>query len=154
MKHFKHFIVAALLAPAFAHAGAQVVVKDAWVRATVTQQKATGAFMHLTASENTRLVDVRAAVAGVAELHEMSMDNDVMRMRRVPGIDLPSGTPVALKPGGYHIMLLGLRGPLSAGQIVPITLVFESPARKRSSIVVDAVVRPLASPGMPSPSSN
>lgn len=88
----KHFILAALLAAVFANTAAQVVVKDAWVRATVTQQKATGAFMQLTASEKIRLVDGRAPIAP-AELHEMSRDKDVMRMRQVPGIYLP-GMPV------------------------------------------------------------
>lgn len=145
----KHFILAALLAPAFANAYAQVVIKDAWVRATVPQQKASGAFMQLTASEKTRLVDVRAPVASTAELHEMSFDNDVMRMRQVSGIDLPAGVPVALQPGGYHIMLLGVHGPLRAGQVVPITLVFESANKQRSSIVVDAIVRSLAPSGGP-----
>ena len=73
----KHFILAALLAPALASAAVQVVVKDAWVRATVTQQKATGVFMQLITSERIRLVDVRASIAGAAELHEMSLDNDL-----------------------------------------------------------------------------
>jgi copper(I)-binding protein len=144
----KHFILAALLAPAFANALAQVVVKDAWVRATVPQQKATGAFMQLTASEKTRLVEVRAPIGATAELHEMSLDNDVMRMRQVPGIDLPAGASVSLKPGGYHIMLLGLSAPLAAGQVVPITLVFESAKKQRSTVLVDATVRPLAWPGV------
>jgi periplasmic copper chaperone A len=138
----KHIILAALLAPAFAHVCAQVVVTDAWVRTTIPQQKATGAFMQLTAAHGTRLVDVSSPVAGLAELHEMSVDRDVMRMRPVAGIDLPAGTTVALKPGGYHVMLMDLRRPLGNGQRVPVTLVFESPDKRRSSIEIDAVARP------------
>ena len=71
-------------------------------------------------------------------------------MRQVPNIAVVAGATVYLKPGGYHIMLLGLRSPLSAGQVVPITFVFESATKQRSSMVVDAIVRLLASPGVPS----
>lgn len=138
----KHIILAALLASAFANLCAQVVVKDAWVRATVPQQNATGAFMRLTATHDARLVEVRSPAAGIAELHQMSLDQDVMRMRRVAGIDLPAGVAVALKPGGYHIMLMDLRRPLGEGRRVPITLVFESADKRRSSVEIDAVARP------------
>jgi len=137
----KHIILAALLAPAFANVCAQVVVTDAWVRVTVPQQHATGAFMQLTAAHGARLVEVSSPVAGMAELHEMSVDRDVMRMRPVAGVDLPAGRAVALKPGGYHIMLMDLRQPLGEGRRVPITLVFESADKRRSSIEIDAVAR-------------
>lgn len=142
----KQMILAALLAPAFANVFAEVVVSDAWVRATVSQQKDTGAFMQLTSTETTRLVSIRSSVADTAELHEMSFDNNVMRMRQMPGLDLPARAAVYLKPGGYHIMLFRLHKPLSTGQLVPITLVFESSNKQRSSMVVDAIVRPLALP--------
>ena len=62
-----------------------VQVKEPWVRGTVAQQKATGAFMQLSAPQDMRLVEARSPVAGVVELHEMSMDNNVMKMRAVPG---------------------------------------------------------------------
>ena len=87
-------------------ASAQVAVTDVWVRATVQGQKATGAFMNLTAQKSTRLVGVKTEAASVAEIHEMKMENDVMRMKRVPFIDLPAGQTVALKPGGFHVMLI------------------------------------------------
>lgn len=138
----KHIILAALLAPACANVCAQVVVKDAWVRTTVAQQKATGAFMQLTAERDTRLVEVHSPVAGIAELHNMSVDHDVMRMRQVEGINLPAGISVALKPGAYHIMLMDLRRPLGEGQRIPITLVFESAGKRRSRVEIDAVARP------------
>ena len=70
---------------------AQVTVADPWVRGTVAQQRATGAFMKLTAPNGARLVEVRSPVAGVVEIHEMTLDNNVMRMRQVPMIDLPAG---------------------------------------------------------------
>ena len=91
---------------------AQVSVKDAWVRATVPHQKATGAFLQLTAVRDSRLVAVRSPVAGSTELHEMSMANNVMKMRAVDAVELPAGKAVGLKPGEYHIMLLGVKAPV------------------------------------------
>jgi periplasmic copper chaperone A len=97
-------------------------VQQAWIRATVVGQKGTGAFMRLTSKAGTRLVGVATPVAGVAEVHEMKMDGDVMRMRAVPELALPAGREVQFKPGGYHLMLLELKQPLMAGSEVPVTL--------------------------------
>ena len=81
-----------------------VSVQSAWARATVQGQKATGAFMTLTSKTDTRLVGVSTSVAGVAEVHEMKMDNNVMQMRALPdGLALPAGKAVALQPGGFHL---------------------------------------------------
>ena len=114
---------AALLLSGLAHA--QVSVQDAWVRATVPQQKATGAFMRLTAAQDMRLVGASSPVAGVTEGHEMAMDGNVMRMRAIPALDVPAGKPVELKPGSYHVMLMDLKAPLEKGAKVPLTLVFQ-----------------------------
>ena len=89
-------------------ASAQVTVKDAWVRATVAQQKATGAFMQLQSAQDAKLVSVQPHVAGVVEVHEMAMDGGVMKMRAVPSLALPAGKAVELKPGGYHVRLVDL----------------------------------------------
>ena len=137
---------AALAVLPFSFAHAQVAVGDPWVRATVPQQQASGAFMTLTATQAARLVEARSPVAGVVEIHEMTMDGGVMRMRAIPGLDLPAGKPVALKPGGYHVMLMSLNRTLVAGETVPLTLVVESGGR-RESIEVRAPVRPLNAPG-------
>ena len=64
-------------------------------------------------------------MAGIVELHEMRMDGNVMKMRAVPGIDIPAGTKVELKPGGYHVMLIELKDPLAEGREFPLTLEFE-----------------------------
>ena len=86
-------------------AAAQVSVSNPWVRATVPAQKATGAFMDLTATQDARLVAVKSPGAGTVEVHEMSTDGGVMKMRAMPdGLELPAGRSVELKPGGYHIM--------------------------------------------------
>lgn len=132
-------LAAALSTPAFA----QVDVADSWVRATVPQQKATGAFMTLTAPRGARLVEARSPVAGIVEIHEMAMVDNVMRMRQVPSLELPAGKAVRLAPGGYHLMLLDLRQPVADGQNVPITLVVEDADKKRSTIEVNAPARPL-----------
>jgi hypothetical protein len=103
-----------------------VEVKDAWARATVQGQKASGAFMQLTAKSGSKLVGVSSPVAGVAEVHEMKMDGDVMKMRAVDGgLDLPAGKAVELKPGGYHLMLMDLKVALLKDTTIPLTLVFK-----------------------------
>ncbi len=104
---------------------ADVTVKDAWVRTTVPGQKGTGAFMSLTAKSDLRLVGVLSAVAGVAEVHEMKMNGEVMQMRAVSGVDLPAGKAVALQPGGFHVMLLDLKTALPKNATVPLTLLFK-----------------------------
>lgn len=107
-----------------AHALAQVDVSNAWVRGTVPAQSASGAFMTIHAHEAAKLVGVSSPVAA-AELHEMKMENNVMRMRQVQSLDLPRMKDVELKPGGYHVMLLGLKSQLKAGDTVPLTLKIE-----------------------------
>jgi copper(I)-binding protein len=131
----------ALLFPAAACA--ETTVKDPWVRATVFQQKATGAFMEISASNGTRLISVSSPIAQQVEIHEMKMDGDVMRMASVPGLDLAAGVPVALKPGGFHIMMMGLKYPLQAGAEVPLTLTFQAKDGKQETVEVKAPVRAL-----------
>jgi copper(I)-binding protein len=122
---------------------AQVTVGEPWIRATVAAQKATGAFMTLTSVQSVKLVGVSSPAAGVVEMHEMKMENDMMRMRQVPALDLPAGQAVKLAPGGYHLMLLELKQPLKEGEKIPLTLEFEDAKKVRSKVVVDAPVKPL-----------
>ncbi len=137
----------AVLLAAFA-AQAQVTVKDAWVRATVVQQKATGAFMQLQSSQDAKLISAQSPVAGVVEVHEMTMDGGVMKMRAVPSLALPAGKTVDLKPGGYHVMLMDLKGQVKDGDTVPVTLVVEGKDGKRQNIEVKAAARMSAAPAM------
>jgi copper(I)-binding protein len=123
---------------------AQVTVTDPWLRATVPAQKSAGAFFGLQSAKNVRLVGVSTPVAGRAELHEMAMENNTMRMRQVDGIDLPAGKPVNLATGGYHVMLFDLKRQLKEGETVPVTLVVQDGAKKRSSVTVEAQVKPMA----------
>jgi len=122
---------------------AQVQVQEPWVRATVAGQKATGAFMKLHSPQPTRLVEARSPVAGVVEIHEMAMDGGVMKMRAIPGLPITAGQTVELKPGGYHVMLMDLKGQVKPGDEVPLTLVFEGGDGKKQTLELKAPARPL-----------
>ena len=114
-----------------AWAEAPVQVDAPWARATVAGQQASGAFMRLTAHEPLQLVGVRTDASAVSEVHEMTMEGDVMKMRAIPSLDLPVGQTVELKPGGYHVMLMELKQQLKAGDRVSVTLTFEDVASKQ-----------------------
>ncbi|CAN5313968.1 copper chaperone PCu(A)C [soil metagenome] len=119
-------------------ASAPVSVDRPWVRA-VPGQAASGAFMTIRAAQAVRLVGAETPAAGVAEIHEMSMDNGVMRMKAVPdGIAIVAGTPLDLKPGGYHVMLMDLKTPIKAGDAVPLKLRFVDAAGKPFDLTVQA----------------
>ena len=138
------FLPALLAAGLFSTSAlAQVTVLEPWVRATVPNQKASGAFMRVQSASAARLVGVSTPAAGRAELHEMAMENNTMRMRQVDAIDLPAGKAVNLASGGYHVMLFDLKRQLKEGETVPVTLVVQDGAKKNSSVTVEAQVKPL-----------
>ena len=150
----KFVAVTAVLLSLSGHLYAQNVdVKDAWVRTSVQGQKATGAFMKITAKEGSTLVGVATPVAGVAEVHEMKMDGDVMRMRALPnGLALPAGKTVALTPGGYHVMLMDLKATLPKDSTIPLTLTFKNAKGEQSQVelkVPVATTAPGAAVGAP-----
>lgn len=139
-----HLIAAALVGTLAAlPAAAQTTVSAPWVRGTVAQQKATGAFMQISSATGGKLLSISSPAAGVAEIHEMSMDGNTMRMRAVAALDLPAGQTVELKPGGFHVMLLDLKAPLKAGDNVDLTLLVEGRDGKRETIVLKAPVKAL-----------
>lgn len=115
---------------------ASIAISDAWVRPTVAGQKATGAFMKITARESTRLVGVSSPVAGIAEIHEMKMDKDIMKMAAIPALNLPSGQTVELKPGGFHLMLMDLKSPISSNSKIPLTLQFQDARGVKSQMEI------------------
>ncbi len=130
------WLMSCLLTVAFAIAAGPVVaqvvsVKDPWVRSTVPRQKATAAYMEITAGRASRLLEASSPVAGVVEIHEMRMDKDVMRMRAIP----------ALEPGGYHVMLMDLKVQIKDGDKVPISLVVELRNGSRETAQITAVAR-------------
>ncbi len=145
----KHHPISILLAVACGTLQAQSVeITDAWVRTAVPGQTATGAFMKITARENSKLVSASSPLAGVVEVHEMKMEGDIMKMRAVPGgLDLPAGKTVVLTPGGYHMMLMDLKSALPKDSSVPLTLVFTDGKGVRSKVDLKlpvAVVAPAA----------
>jgi copper(I)-binding protein len=133
-------LIAALLALAAAPAVAQtpqVAVEAPWARASVGNSRIAVAYMTLrnaTAAPD-RLLAVSSTV-GRAELHTMTMDNNVMRMRAVEAVDIPAGGSALLQPSGLHIMLVDLREPLRAGTQVPLTLRFERAGTVEVSVPV------------------
>ncbi|MGH8844812.1 MAG: copper chaperone PCu(A)C [Advenella sp.] len=122
---------------------AQVTVDDPWVRATVSQQTSTGVFMRLTAKSDSKLVKAATPVADHVELHKMTMEHDIMKMRQIPELALVAGQPVALEPGGYHIMLIGLNKQINAADIIPMTLTFEDNDGNRTQTQIQAIARSL-----------
>jgi copper(I)-binding protein len=136
--------VAALLFASGALAQSQSVTVGApWVRGTATGQKATGAFMELTSRSDATLVSAASPAAGIVEVHQMKMEDGVMRMRAVPRLALPAGVTVQLKPGSYHVMLMDLKQPLKKGDTVALTLRLEHQDRKIETLEVQAEVRDL-----------
>ena len=143
MKIFRIATVASVLLTA-ALAQAQIQVEGAWARASVQGQKATGAFMKLTAKDGAKLVSASSPAAGVTEVHEMKMEGDVMKMRAIPALDLPAGKAVELKPGGYHVMLMDLKAPLMKDTVVPLTLVFKDAKGAESKVELKVPVSAVA----------
>jgi len=127
-----------------AAAFAQISITEPWVRGTVPGMKATGAFMQIASKSDTRLVAAASPAAKVVEVHEMTMVDNVMRMREIKAIPVAAGKPVELRPGGFHVMLIDLIKPLEKGATVPITLTFEGRDGKRETVTVKAEVRELA----------
>lgn len=150
MMHRRTLFVAALLAPVAAHTqAAPISVQHVWSRAALAGH--TGV-VYLTISDSgapDTLTGVSSPVAPHAELHESYNDNGVMKMRAVVSLPVAPGKPVALAPGGYHIMLVGLKHALNAGETFPVTLHFA----KAGDITVTATVEKAGASGMQMPAS-
>lgn len=136
------FAVSLLLASAFpwAPGAAQtkaVEVDHAWARATPAKAENGAAYLTLTSAAADRLTGISTPIAKKAELHKMTMEGTVMKMRQLAGIDLPAGQPVTLKPGAMHIMLVGLTEPLQTGQSFPLTLHFAKGGTQVVNVAVE-----------------
>ncbi|MDR1648051.1 MAG: copper chaperone PCu(A)C [Zoogloeaceae bacterium] len=141
-----------LILPAFCLAAlpatvqAQVEIHTPWVRATVPQQQATGAFFSLVSPVAAKLVAARSPIAGRVELHTIQIQGEVMSMRPISEIPLPANEVVNLAPGGAHLMLLELKTSLKAGEQAPLILVVEDEKGERKEYPLTAEVRPLDAP--------
>ena len=135
-------LVAVLALPAFAldYKLGAIEIGHPWSRATPPTAEAGGGFLAITNTGTTpdRLIAVKSPAADKVEIHEMKMDGNIMRMREVEkGIEIPPGATVELKPGGFHVMFMGLKAPFAKDAKVPLTLVFE----KAGSIDVELMVQ-------------
>ena len=119
--------------------GGDVAITDAWARATPGGAQTAAAYATLEAPAGDRLTGVSTPAAQKTDLHSMTMDGGVMKMRQVDGIDLPAGQAVTLKPGGYHIMLTGLATPLQAGQSFALIFTFAKAGPREASVAVRKV---------------
>ena len=120
---------------------AGVEISNAWAKATVPGQPVAGAFVELKAKKSVRLVAVESPAAKRGEIHEMSHDGGVMRMRAMKSVKLPAGKKVTFSPGGMHFMLFDPARPLSAGSTILLTLSFRMPDGKIVKQTVEAEVR-------------
>ena len=144
LRTFSAGLIAGLFLASGSHAAdyraGDIQVDKPWARATVPGQQAGGGFLKL---ENKgaadRLLSASADVSQTVELHTMAMEGNVMRMRQVDGIDLPAGKAVELKPGGYHVMFIGLKAPLKAGDSFPVKLRFEKAGELTVQMKVEAM---------------
>ena len=124
-----------------AHAAELVKVLHPWAWASVPGQRVGGVYMEIVAREGLRLTSVTSAAAETAQVHQMKMENGMMRMRAVPFLALPAGKAVKLEPGGYHVMLFDLKQSLVAGQKLRIELTVEDADKRKHRVAVEAVVR-------------
>lgn len=123
---------------------APVQAQNVWARATPPRAAAAAVYITLTSPGGDTLTGVSTPAAKTAQVHEMRMDGTVMRMRALDnGLELPAGKTVTLAPGGYHIMLEGLKAPLKAGETVPLHLTF----RNAPPLDVKAEVRSMSDTG-------
>lgn len=128
--------------PVFAQ-NSTVNVKNPWVRATVGPQKSTGAFMQIECKSSLSLVRVESDVAAMVEIHEMKMENGIMKMREVERLECAAGKLTELSPGGFHIMLMNVHKPVKEGDQVQLQLVFEDKQAKQSRVKVVAPAKAL-----------
>lgn len=121
---------------ACAKADSDITISDAWARATAPGQKVAAAYMNLLSKEGATLVKAESNLAGSVEIHSMTMENDVMKMRMLDELVMPAGKIVSLEPGGNHLMLFNLKQPLDAGKEAEFKLYFRTGAGETKSMSV------------------
>ena len=122
-------VVLALWFIPFTSTASDLSITDAWVRATIGQTTVTAGYVTIenTGAESDRLIEIRTDVAAKTEMHRTTTDEgSVIRMRQIDALDIRSGEALSFKPGGDHLMLLGIANPLTAGDEISLTLTFEN----------------------------
>ena len=133
------YVVLLLVAGAASAQTGSVEVRDAWARATPGKAEVGAVYLTLESPVDDRLTGLSTPIASVAQLHTMTMEGGIMKMTRLPALDLPAGKPVKIEPGGTHIMLIGLTDKLSPGQSFPLTLLFEKAGKQEVTVNVASV---------------
>lgn len=135
------FSFAAFAASAHDYKVGELKIDHPWARATPGAIKTGAVYFSVTAQGDTpdRLIAVETPRAAKAEMHTQVMDGDVMKMRPVSAIEVNPGEPTVLKPGGLHIMLVGLTAPMREKERFPMTLTFEKAGKVEVQIAVEAV---------------
>jgi copper(I)-binding protein len=147
---FAALLIAAAI-PAFAQGtGTSIKVEDPYARATPAGARTGAVYMTLdnSAKDADRLTGASSDVAAQVQIHEMSVVNGIMQMREVAGgLPIPAGGSAVLAPGSYHVMLIGLKKPLMAGETFPLTLRFEKAGTISVTVPVKAMGAPQDKPG-------
>lgn len=125
----------------------QPQVEQAWAAATVPGQPVGGAYMRISSREPVSITRIETPLASRVQVHVMHTEKGVMKMREIGELRIPAAQPVELAPGGTHLMLLGLKKPLKAGENLPLTLTFRRADKSETRVVVNAPIRPIGSRG-------
>ena len=137
MKRLPLFAALATLGFATTAAAQSIAVDQPWARATTPSQSVGGAFLTITDNgPDDALVSAASPIAATVELHETVNDNGVMKMKPVDSLKLAHGQSVTLKPGSYHLMIMGLKQQLKQGDMFPVTLNFAHSAPITVSVMV------------------
>ena len=131
-----------LMLSTLVHGEQNVQVQDAWVRLPPPGATIGVAYLTLTAKQRMTLTSAKSPAAESVELHSMTMNGGVMRMRHLPVLELKADTPMKLEPGGYHLMLINLKKPLQIGDRVQLDLNFTQGKRIADRVRVQATVKP------------
>lgn len=118
-------------------------IEDVWSRATAPGQEVASVDLTITSERQAKLIAVSSEVSKAGELHSMVEEGGMMRMRAVAAIDLPAGKLVKIGESGYHLMLVGLKAPLKAGERIPLLLTIELADERTEKITTMAKVKPL-----------
>ena len=148
------FATCALLSAASTtHAGktdpASPAITNAWVKASLPGATVSAAYMQIKSAQPLKLVKVETPVAGIVEIHNMTMKDGVMEMKAMDAVDIPANRMVELKSGGIHVMLMQVKQPIRAGDKVPLTLTFEGADKKPLVVRIDAVAQDAGTGGHP-----
>ena len=139
----KLYVVLAMLAVmlfACSKQAPEISITDNWVRATAEGQDVGAAYMTITSASDTSLIKVESSASDSVEIHSMSMENGIMKMRMLEQLDLKAKTPNKLAPGGFHLMLFDLKNPLKAGETVSFSLHFKNEAGKETLLTISSPI--------------